>query len=238
MQPYTPEFLCDQANRTAPTRQFFYQQIRWTNAPICLDVGCGAGHITPEMANSISHSTVIGFDIDQELIHIAISSSNDNQNIHYLLADATTLPFKTTIVNFAISHFTLMWIPERLKALEELQEVLSSQGTLACIEPDYAGRIEIYEPGAGSTPKPPYPIVTTLTRLGADPFTGGRLPGELLQLMFKAIRFGILSWNFDPQAIRAEIQSEAVMLQEKGVEWVLPEIIYTPIFWILALKPL
>ncbi|MFX1510466.1 MAG: class I SAM-dependent methyltransferase [Promethearchaeota archaeon] len=237
MQPYTQEFLCDQAERTAPTRQFFYQQARWTHAPICLDVGCGAGPITPEIAETISHSTVIGFDINQQLIRSGLSTASKNQNVHYLLADATALPFQGATADFALCHFTIMWIAERIKALQELHDVLSPHGTLACIEPDYAGRIEIYERGSSSTPKPPYPIVTTLTRLGADPFTGGHLPGELQELAFQSIRFGILSWNFDLPTICAEIHSEALLLQEKGVEWVLPKIIYTPIFWILATKP-
>lgn len=236
MQPYTPEFLCDQAERTAPTRQFFYNQTKWTNAPICLDVGCGAGPITPEIAETIPHSTVIGFDIDQKLIRSALTNSSRSQNVHYILTDATALPFRITTVDFALCHFTLMWIPERINALQELHEVLSPNGTIACIEPDYSGRIEIYERDSSSTSKIPYPIVTALTRLGADPFIGSHLPGELQQLTFQSIQFGILSWNFDNHAIRAEIRSEALLLQEKGIEWVLPKIIYTPIFWILATK--
>ncbi len=60
MQPYTPRFLSSQAKRTAPTRQYFYHKIKWSTAPVCLDVGCGAGSITPEIAATIPYSTVIG----------------------------------------------------------------------------------------------------------------------------------------------------------------------------------
>jgi ubiquinone/menaquinone biosynthesis C-methylase UbiE len=238
VQPYTPRFLSGQANRTAPTRQFFYQQIRWNSAPICLDIGCGAGAITPEVATTIPNSTVIGFDIDHELIEQAVSNQLENQAVHFILADATALPIQSETVDFAFSHFTLMWIPERKQAIEEVNDTLFPQGTLACIEPDYAGRIEIHRSGSGIKPKSPFPIVITLTRLGADPFTGGQLPEELEQLAFHSIRFGVLSWTFDVQTIKAEIHSEADLLQEKGIEWELPEFIYTPIFWVLAEKPI
>lgn len=236
VQPYTPRFLCDQAQRTAPTRQFFYQQTIWKDAPICLDIGCGAGVITPELADKIPHSTVIGFDIDQNLLVEAVSNHRNDQAVHFMIADCTALPFRAKITDFALSHFTLMWIPNRMNALTEIYDTLLSQGVLACIEPDYAGRIEIHEGDPPVKAKPPYQIVTTLTRLGADPFTGGHLSGELAKLNFHNIQFGVLSWTFNPQAIEAEIHSEAALLHEKGVEWAFPAFIYTPIFWILATK--
>lgn len=179
---------------------------------------------------------MIGIDIDPDLLAHAVSQYKENQVLHFLLADATALPFRPTITDFALSHFTLMWIPNRKQALEEIYAVLLSQGSLACIEPDYAGRIEIYESNSGIQSKPPYPIVTALTRLGADPYAGGHIPGELETLGFDMLQFGIMSWTFDSQSIRAEILLEAALLKEKGIDWFLPDFIYTPIFWILGTK--
>jgi len=238
VQPYTPRFLCDQAQRTAPTREFFYKQTKWSDAPICVDIGCGSGIISKEITDRIAHSTVIGFDIDPHLLAHAVSDNQECQSLHFLFADATALPYRTAIADFAISHFTLMWIPHRIDALKAIYAILLPHGSLACIEPDYSGRIEILEAGSGIKSKPPYPIVTALTRLGANPFTGGHLPGELTQLRFQQIQFGVLSWTFSSQAIRAEILSEATILQSKGIDWTLPDFIYTPIFWIRATKVL
>jgi SAM-dependent methyltransferase len=236
VQPYTPQFLCTQAQRTLPTRQFFYQQIEWIDAPLCIDIGCGTGVISKEITHLIMRSTVIGFDIDQNLVDYAVLDNRDNQALHLLLADVTALPFRSAIVDFALAHFTLMWIPNRKQALEEIYVILSPNGSLACVEPDYAGRIEILESRLGIKSKPPFPIVTALTRLGADPFTGGHLPEELAQLAFGEIQFGVLSWTFDAQAIRAEILSEADLLKGKGIDWMVPVFIYTPIFWVYGTK--
>jgi SAM-dependent methyltransferase len=236
VQPYTVQFLQKQAQRTAPTRQFFYHQTHLNDAPICLDVGCGAGAISPEIVDNIPHSTVIGFDIDQYLLHYAASNLLHNPSLHFVFADAKQLPFRMAIADFAFSHFTMMWIQNRTLALQELHRSLSTLGVFACIEPDYTGRIEIYANDSTIKPKPPYPIVTTLTRLGADPLIGGQLPGELANLQFGHIHFGTLSWTFDSNSISEEIKSEAKLIQEKGIEWDLPSFTYTPIFWIHAKK--
>ncbi len=129
-----------------------------------------------------------------------------------------------------------MWIPNQAQALTEVFDILQPNGVLACIEPDYAGRIEIHANTHHIKPKPPYPIVTLLTRLGANPYTGAHLPWELSKFGFQQIRFGVLSSTFDHQIIKTEIHCEANFLHEKGIDWALPDFIYTPIFWILARK--
>jgi ubiquinone/menaquinone biosynthesis C-methylase UbiE len=237
VQPYTPRFLSDQAQRTKPTRQYFYQQTKWSSAPLCLDIGCGAGVISPEIANEIAHSTVIGFDIDSDLLTKAMNEPSFNHAVHYVLADAMALPFRRGIADFALSHFTMMWIPDRIQALKEIQNILLPDGCLACIEPDYTGRIELHKISSHIQSKPPFPIVTALTRLGADPCTGSQLPSDLASLAFHDIQFGVLSWTFNAGSIRSEIKSEAKLLQEKGLDWTEPTFIYTPIFWVHALNP-
>ena len=236
MQPYTPQFLSDQAQRTKPTRQYLYRQTIWPFAPLCIDIGCGAGAISPEMAKEIVHSTVIGFDIDSNLLAKVLDAPNPNHAIHYVLADAMALPFRKAIADFALSHFTMMWIPDRIQALIEIQNTLHSNGSLACIEPDYTGRIELHKHNLHIQPKPPFPIVTALTRLGADPYAGSQLPSDLTSIGFHNIQFGVLSWTYNIGSIKSEIESEVKLLQAKGIEWTEPVFIYTPIFWIHATK--
>ena len=234
MQPYTSTFLTEQAQRTAPTRQFFYQHIKWTDAPICIDIGCGTGAITPELTNEAPGATAIGLDIDPTLLSKAVRRHSQHNALHFLLADAMFLPLRPSIASFCLSHFTMMWVIDRIKALKEIRYVLHSKGVFASIEPDYAERIEIPE---GQTEPPPdatYPIIEALQKLGADPYTGTQLSSELERLGFQDIRSGILSWQFDADAMKAEITDEAALLKELGFHWVKPKFIYTPIWWIIA----
>ena len=237
MQPYTSTFLKTQAQRTAPTRQFFYQHINWKKAPICIDIGCGTGAITPEFTNKASGVTAIGLDIDPILLSKAVRKHSQKGSLHFLLADATFLPLRQSIASFCLSHFTMMWIFDRIQALKEIRQVLLPKGVFAAIEPDYAGRIEILEGRIDPLPDSTYPIIKALQNLGADPFTGSHLPSELEKLRFRDIRSGVLSWQFDDDTMKAEITDEAALLEEQGFQWNVPRFIYTPIWWILATLP-
>ncbi|MHA2315941.1 MAG: class I SAM-dependent methyltransferase [Candidatus Hermodarchaeia archaeon] len=237
MQPYTSTFLKAQAQRTAPTRQFFYQHIKWKKAPICIDIGCGTGTITPEFTNEASGVTAIGLDIDPILLSKAVRTHSKKDSLHYLLADATSLPLRQAIANFCLSHFTMMWISDRIQALKEIRQVLRPKGVFAAIEPDYSERIEILEGRTEPLPDATYPIIKALQNLGADPYTGSHLPSELEKLRFQDIRSGVLSWQFDADTMKAEIIDEAALLEEQGFQWIVPKFIYTPIWWILATLP-
>jgi len=236
VQPYTSTFLKEQAQRTAPTRQFFYQHIKWSEAPICIDIGCGTGAITPELASEAPGVTAIGLDIDPILLSRAVRMQSQHSQLHFLLADATYLPLRQAVASFCLSHFTLMWIIDRIQALKEIRYVLRPKGVFASIEPDYAERIEIPKGRTEPLPNAAYPIIAALQKLGADPYTGSQLPSELEKLGFQNVRSGILSWQFDADAMKAEITDEADLLEELGIQWVVPKFIYTPIWWIFAIS--
>jgi len=237
VQPYTSTFLKAQAQRTAPTRQFFYQHIKWKEAQICIDIGCGTGAITPEFTKEASGVTAIGLDINPILLSKAVRKYSQKGSLHFLLADATFLPLRQSIASFCLSHFTMMWIFDRIQALKEIRQVLRSKGIFAAIEPDYAGRIEILEGRTDPLSDSTYPIIKALQNLGADPYTGSHLPSELNKLGFQDIRSGVLSWQFDADTMKAEISDEAALLEEQGFQWILPKFIYTPIWWILTTLP-
>jgi len=234
VQPYTSTFLKEQAQRTTPTRQFFYQHIKWSEAPICIDIGCGTGAITPELSSEDPAVTAIGLDIDPILLSKAVRMHSQHSALHFLLADATYLPLRQSVVSFCLSHFTMMWIIDRIQALKEIRYVLRPKGVFASIEPDYTERIEISEGQTEPLPDATYPIIEALQKLGADPYTGSQLPSELEKLGFHNIRSGILSWQFDADVMKAEITDEADLLEELGIHWVAPKFIYTPIWWIIA----
>lgn len=233
---YAPNFLSDQAHRTTPTRQFFYQQAKWESAPLCIDLGCGTGAITPELADYVPHAHTIGLDIDPFLLSTALQSNKQSSSLHFLLADATNLPLRSSITTFVLSHFTLMWIPNRAKALTEVYRILRKSGIIAALEPNYAGRIEIPRSPIKKPTRGSFPIIHFLRKVGADPFTGGWLSTELEDIGYRRIRIGVLTWEFHARGSQDEIKGEAELLREHGFEWDLPKFTYTPIWWHIAEK--
>lgn len=233
MQPYSPNFLSDQAQRTQATRRFFYDQVRWSAAPLALDLGCGAGAITPELAANTPHATAIGIDIDSALLSSAVQGTKAHSAVHYLLADATALPFRSSLFSFILDHFTLMWIQHYQHTLEEAYRVLRSEGMFASIEPDYAGRIEAPLIPSNTSPTIP-PIVKYLLNVGAHPYLGSQLPHALSQVGYKGIRFGVLAWEYNKQASQQEIRGEANLLKAHKLRWAPPHFTFTPLLWVLG----
>ncbi|MFX1476483.1 MAG: class I SAM-dependent methyltransferase [Promethearchaeota archaeon] len=234
MLPYSSPFLSGQARRTQATRKYFYDQVPWEDAPLTLDLGCGNGTITLELALNTPYVTAIGIDIDPTLLSKAVKNSDHNA-VHYLLADATTLPFRSNLFSFTLDHFTLMWIEKYRLALKEAYRTLRTGGLFASIEPDYNGRIEAPLRLSDTKPLAP-PIIEYLHNLGANPYLGSQLPLALNKEGYKRIRFGVLAWEFNKPAAQKEIRGEANLLKAHGIPWTPPRFTFTPIFWVLGEK--
>lgn len=233
MQPYTPYFLFNQAHRTAPTRQYLYSLADLNEVFITLDLGCGTGIITSELASFTEYTHAIGIDINPQLITKAKEHNPGNEKLHWVLCDALALPLRSSILSFVLSHFTLMWILELQQVLTEIYRILKPSALFTIIEPDYSGRIEV---STNVRKHKHFPITDWLIRKGANPFIGGKLPAELSKASFSEITYGVLSWEYHAEGAREEIQDEADLLQVEGIHWEQPLFTYTPIFWIKGRK--
>jgi len=236
VQPYNLQYLREQARRTKETRQFLFGQVDWEAGAVALDLGCGPGTITEEVCTGHPTGNVVGLDIDWTLLEAGVGRHQHQPRLHFVLADATLLPFRSSCVAFVLCHFVLMWISSREAALSEVQRVLQHGGVMAAIEPDYGGRIEAHAT-TDTIPRPlSLPIVKWLTDAGANPYIGSQLPAELRRIGLQSIRFGVLAWEHDPQAAQAETRGEAALLVAHGIRWSPPDFSFTPIFWLLAKK--
>jgi SAM-dependent methyltransferase len=236
VQPYTPQYLVEQARRTESTRRFLFDQVDWKVGPVALDLGCGPGTATEELCNTVPHTIALGLDMDKALLQAAIDSHPEQAHLHFLLADASMLPVRSSCVTFALSHFTLMWIHRRNEALSEVFRILRRHGVLAAIEPDYGGRIEASAAAEAPTERSSLPIVKWLLATGANPYMGSQLPAELQSIGLKSVRFGVLAWEHNLQMAEAESRGEAALLDAHGLRWSPPRFSFTPIFWVLAKK--
>jgi len=98
---------------------------------ILLDLGCGNGrHALLYAAENIK---VIGVDFSFELLKIARRRCEEGHinNIDYVMADFTALPFRKSVVSSIFFLATFHHIPKqenRLKTLKEIEEVLQYNG--------------------------------------------------------------------------------------------------------------
>ena len=94
-----------------------------------LDVGCGDGKITAEIASRASKGSVIGVDPSRDMINFAQAHFGPATlpNLRFEVADARSLPFKNEF-DLVVSFNALHWITEQQAALSSIRSTLVSNG--------------------------------------------------------------------------------------------------------------
>jgi SAM-dependent methyltransferase len=192
-----------QAQWTQATRNQLYRRARLFQAERVLDVGCGTGVITAELARR-TRGGVIGLDIDPSMIAFA---REHDRGARYETGDALALPYPDEHFDLVISHFLLMWVSDPALAVREMARVARREGSvLICAEPDYGGRVDW----------PDLPIrqwqVEGLRRQGADPFIGRRLRGLLVSAGLDP-DVGVIPSCWDTAALREQFEAEWTWLE-------------------------
>ena len=94
-----------------------------------LDVGCGDGKITAEIASRAPRGSVVGVDPSRDMIRFAQShhDSSARPNLRFQVADARSLPFQNDF-DLVVSFNALHWVPEQEAALSSIHSALISGG--------------------------------------------------------------------------------------------------------------
>lgn len=90
-----------------------------------LDVGCGQGKTTAEIAARVPRGAVIGVDPSQEMIAFAQAHFGPpvRPNLRFEVADARRLPFKEEF-DLVVSFNALHWVPQQDAALRSIRSAL------------------------------------------------------------------------------------------------------------------
>jgi trans-aconitate 2-methyltransferase len=91
-----------------------------------LDVGCGDGRITAEIARRVPDGSVVGVDASSNMIELA--SQKSGPNLRFEVADARSLPFDHEF-DLVVSFNALHWIHEQQRALASIHKSLRTGGT-------------------------------------------------------------------------------------------------------------
>jgi trans-aconitate 2-methyltransferase len=99
-----------------------------------LDVGCGEGKITAEIASRVPGGSVVGVDPSHDMIGFAtkhftltMPSGASPMNLRFEVADGRRLPFKDQF-DLAVSFNALHWIPDQDVALRSIRSALVTRG--------------------------------------------------------------------------------------------------------------
>lgn len=94
-----------------------------------LDLGCGDGKITAEIAGKVKNGAVVGVDLSPDMIRYASSRfpSSTCPNLAFIRADARHLPFKESF-DIIFSNAALHWIRDHELVLRGMHHCLRPGG--------------------------------------------------------------------------------------------------------------
>lgn len=92
-----------------------------------LDVGCGNGKTTAEIAARVPRGEVVGVDASADMIGFAAAHSDLHSNLKFAVADARNLPYQHQF-DLVVSFNALHWIPEQDRALNSIHSALKPDG--------------------------------------------------------------------------------------------------------------
>jgi ubiquinone/menaquinone biosynthesis C-methylase UbiE len=132
--------LEQQTLETAEERYPIYIKAGLKDATCILDVGCGPGGVTKDIANH-TNGEVYAIDDSPDMIENARKVLQGHA-VKLCVGDAQHLPFKDELFDISICNLVLMWAPNPQQVIKEMTRVVKKGGkVVASLEPDFGGKI-------------------------------------------------------------------------------------------------
>lgn len=196
-----------------PSKELCRQQAAWlrgarsrllrraglANRRKILEIGAGWGFVAQEL-NSRCDGEVIALDLE-------FPESIDG--IEQVVGDAQHLPFADASFDLLFSQLSLLWVKQPTLAIAEAFRVLQPGGMFVAIEPDYGGMMEM---PLESALKDVW--ISALTRAGADPLIGRKLPALFQDAGFR-VETRFLDRLEETEAANFEFLTELPLVSEE-----------------------
>lgn len=115
-----------------------------------LDIGCGPGTITIDIAARVAPSTVVGIDASAEIIEKAteLAAERDIDNVQFMVGNGYHLEYSDNTFDVVHAHQVLQHVANPVGMLREFRRVRTSDGVVAVRDVDY-GACFWHPPSAG-----------------------------------------------------------------------------------------
>jgi ubiquinone/menaquinone biosynthesis C-methylase UbiE len=130
-QQYAAPTLVEQRRRTLEALQL-------QPGERVLDIGCGPGYLTLEMAQRVGPSgRVVGVDTAQPMLDVAAARCEGRPNVSFRLADAAALPFEDASMDAVAVVQVYLFVPDLARVFAELARVLKPGGRAVVVDTDW-----------------------------------------------------------------------------------------------------
>lgn len=189
------DLLEQQAGWLAPARARLLRRVAIARRRCALDLGAGRGAVTGELVRRCG-GRVMALDRALKALGQETGSFAGATRVG---GDARRLPAADHAFDLVFCQLALMWMAPAAVAVSEIWRVLEPGGVLVALEPDYGGMME-YPPDIATRNL----WLAALTRAGADPLIGRKLPALLDERGF-GVRVDLLPELPPPEPARFEL---------------------------------
>jgi SAM-dependent methyltransferase len=171
-----------------PTTMPLIERAGVTAGMRCLDVGCGGGDVTFDLASLVGITgSVVGVDVDATKIELAPCDAEreENGNVEFSVGDVTEglgeAEYDVVYVRFVLTH-----LRDPVAGIESMPAALRPGGRLIVEDIDYRG--SFCEPETELFRRYEEIYVVTAQRNGGDPHIGVRIPSMLVAAGFDRVQ--------------------------------------------------
>jgi ubiquinone/menaquinone biosynthesis C-methylase UbiE len=166
-----------------------------------LDVGCGPGTITADLADRVPQGHATGIDAAREIIDQARAATGDRGNLDFATGDVYALDYPDGSFDVVHAHQLVQHLGDPVRALREMRRVTRPGGLVAVRDSDFGGM----------TWYPELPILdewrqfyrTVARSNGGEPHGGRRLHAWAREAGFTDVTCSSSNWTFATAADRS-----------------------------------
>lgn len=185
----------------------------------CLDVGCGGGDVTFELARAVgSVGRVVGVDLDETKLDIARQEAEQGKLSNVVFESRDVTEWKPSeLFDVVYARFLLTHLPNPSDVIGAMRQSIRPGGVIIVEDIDYRGHFA--EPECPALNRSVEFYMKSVRIRGADPNIGPRLPGLLREAGIEDVQMRLVQ----PAALQGGIKLLICVTLENIAEAVLKD---------------
>jgi SAM-dependent methyltransferase len=193
-----------------PTTRKLLDRVGIPRSGTCLDVGCGEGDVTVELARRVGpQGRAVGIDLDEVKLGLAQAEAWEQglDNVEFRLEDATG-PLGEAAFDVVYARLLLTHLPDPVACIQRMHDAVAPGGLLLVEDIDCTGYFSYPDSPAVRRCLELYNVASR--QRGGDPGIGPRLPMHLVEAGFEQVGVNIIR----PVGLEGEVKLLAPLLLE------------------------